>query len=195
MDRYVPSFSKEYLRLFEPAFAPVMFKREPLTETKDLPRRLVSGVVETYVALLGHRFAHVYQDAYLLRRLAAEADGDLFLRARHYDLFFRSGLAHAAYERLLAEYPDSAHAEDARFLLGRLQLRLGQASASVDTFDVLLAQAGPRGKWAPVVRYFKGLALEQMGHRELAMDEYRMVASEPQVDASVRLVGMGATGY
>jgi hypothetical protein len=189
MDRYDPTFFKQYFKLFEPQYKPI--KWAPLTETKDRRRRFVSGIVDFYVRFLGNLFIHRFQDAYLWHPLSHAPDGDLFLRARHYDLFFRRDLALATYKQLLAEHPDDPDVEDALYFMGRVHQDLGQWTTAADTFDALLARFGQNSKWAGMVHYLKGQADEAEHNWQDAINEYRLSATDFQVDSSVRLMTIG----
>ena len=102
--------------------------------------------MDFYVRPLGRCFVHRFQDAYLLRPLRPTPDGEMFLRARHDDLFFRRDLALATYRRLLDEYPGSPYVEDTIYFIGRLDQDLKQRTAAEERFDTLFARFGQKSK-------------------------------------------------
>lgn len=190
LERYKKGFADYYAGLYDPRFPPDKWGSP--TDSRNLIRAVITRVVDGYVGLLGDRFVHAYQDVYLRRPLSSTPDGDLFLRARHYDLFFRRDAALAAYQRVLAEYPASPSAEDALYFLGKWYEDHRQWQAAGRTFDALLARIGPRAKWADTAHYFNGVANEAQHNYPKAASEYMASASAEQTDSAVRLSAMGA---
>lgn len=192
IEQYDPTFSERYFRLFDSQNAPTQWT--PLTEKKDLKRRVVTRTVDFYAKLLGRGFVERFQDAYLRSLDRHTPDRELFLRARHYDLFFRKDLALASYQALLNGYPESAFVENGLYFLGRLQVDRRQWTAAAATFDVLLSRFGERSRWAGLAHYFTGLAHEAAGDLPRAVRDYKAAApsTDFQVDWYIRLMTLGA---
>jgi tetratricopeptide (TPR) repeat protein len=190
LERYKRGFADYYAGLYEPRFPPDKWGSP--TDSRNLIRAVITRVVDGYVGLFGDRFVHAYQDLSLRRRLSPAPDGDLFLRGRHYDLFFRRDAAIAAYQRVLREYPASPYAEDALYFLGKAYGDQHQWKAAGQAFDELLARIGPRARWADTAHYFNGLANEAEQNYAKAAREYLASASAEQTDSAVRLSAMGA---
>jgi hypothetical protein len=190
LERYKKGFADYYAGLYDPRFPPDKWGSP--TDSRNLVRSVITRIVDGYVALLGNRFVHAYQDVYLWRPLGSTPDGNLLMRARHYDLFFRRDAAYAAYQRVLAEYPASPSAEDALYFLGKWYEQQRQWQAAGRTFDQLLARIGPHAKWVDTAHYFNGVANEAQQNYPKAMREYLASAAAEQTDAAVRLSAMGA---
>lgn len=158
LERSQPAFLQWYFALFDPAHAAIRWH----PDTKDTKRRAVSAVITLYLEL-GNGFAHSFQDGWLRRQAFESPEIELFVRARHHDLFSRRDLALAHYKRLIAGYPYSSYAEDGLYFLARLLADQGHASEAVETYDLLLRRFGEHGKWAILAHHFKGRALEDEG--------------------------------
>jgi tetratricopeptide (TPR) repeat protein len=192
-------FPQTYYRYFEPAYPATMWA--PLTETKDVSRRFVSTVVAAYERVFGDRFVHAFQDAWLRRQSYQSVDEEIFLRARHYDLFFRTEAAAEGYRKFIAMQSAGAPPLDAWYFLGRLQHRTGQWASAIDTFTALLAYDAPllaadKGgvMWTPFARYFRGTAFEALGALDQAQRDYELSAREYQVDSVIRLSALASRG-
>jgi transglutaminase-like putative cysteine protease len=96
------------------------------------------------------------------------------------------------YQRLLAEYPASPHAEDGLYFLDKWYEDQRQWQAAGRAFDELLARIGPRAKWVDAAHYFNGVANEAQHNYPKAASEYMASASAEQTDSAVRLSAMGA---
>ena len=158
LERYQPAFLQWYFGLFDPTHAPIRWH----PDTKDAKRRAVSAVMALYLRL-GNGFAHRFQDAWLRRQVYDSPEIELFVRARHYDLFSRGDLALDHYRRLIAAYPFSSHAEDGLYFMARLLSDQGRVSEAVDAYDLQLRRFGEQGRWAILAHHFKGRALEDEG--------------------------------
>ena len=190
LELYKKGFADYYAGLYDPHFPPD--KWGSLTDSKNVMRRVVSAAVDGDVRLLGNRFGRLFQDLYLRRPLGATPDGNLFLRARHYDLFLRRDDALKNYQRVLAEHPASPYAEDALYFMGKLYEDRRQWKEAGAAFDQLLARIGPRAKWADTAHYFNGLANEAERNWRKAAQEYSASASAEQTDSALRLRAIGA---
>jgi tetratricopeptide (TPR) repeat protein len=179
IQRYDPAFLQRYFALFDPVHAPVRWH----PDTKDAKRRVVSKVMNLYLRM-GNGFAYRFQDAWLRGQSYETPEAELFLRARHYDLFSRRDLALAHYRRLIAEYPNSSHAEDGLYFMARLLSDQGRGSEAVEAYDLLLRRFGEQGKWAILAHHLKGRALEDEG---LGSSESSGMCSRLQPSQWIRL--------
>lgn len=141
-------------------------------KSRDLLRRVISGLIDAYATAFGKRFTFFYQDAYLALYSPSESTSRLYFRARNYDIYSRDALAQSGYQKLIKDFPSAAETEQALYFLGVLYKEGGNYRSSAATFEQLLRDF-PQSQWQASACYYLGCNYELLGNKKLSAGYYR----------------------
>lgn len=153
------------------------------------PDWLVDAAQEVYLRLPERE----YKVAGFLEEGAAP-DKQLFLRARHYQVFRRSAAAADAYREFARRFPESPYTDDAQYSLALLEFSQQANPAGAAALLQRLVDGTPTSAWRADATYLLARAREGTGDCAAAQALYRVVAagkSNGREDAQTRLPRLG----
>jgi len=140
-------------------------------KTKDLKRKVITGLLDFYINIFKDTFSYIYQDIYLVFYSPFKENERIYFKARNYDLYNRYTLAEDLYREFILRFPEDNRTEKARFLLGLLENKNKNFELSISTLEMLLKKY-PNTKWKRIAIYYLGYNYELLKNYELAKDYY-----------------------